>query len=65
MGCRIRLRLSESELLVNKQETLTAAKHVLRQRRALGSERHLPRWLSRENLSQRLGQLRVEQSSIL
>ena len=48
------------ELLVDEQEALETAEHIVRQRRALGSERHLPRWLTLENLCQRLGQLRVE-----
>ena len=47
------------EFRVDEQETFAAAQHVLGQRRAFGSERHLARWLFLEDLGQRLGQLRV------
>ena len=56
---RIRLRFSALGFLVDEQKALAIGGHVLRQRRALGSERHLPRWFNLENLGLRLGQ-RVE-----
>ena len=46
VGRRVRLRLCASELLVDEQEALAAAEHLLGQRCTLGGERHLPRWLS-------------------
>ena len=44
----------------DEKEALATAEHVVKRRRALVSERHLPRWLTLEDLGQRLGQLRVE-----
>ena len=39
---------------------MATAEHVMRQRLAFGSERHLHRWVTLRDLGQRLGQLRVE-----
>ena len=44
----------------DEKEALATAEHVVKRRRALVSERHLPRWLTLEDLGQRLGQLCVE-----